>query len=44
MTIKELHQKLIRKEISVLEIVKTCLKKIEREDKKIHSFLTLVQN
>jgi len=42
MTIKELHQKLIRKEISVLEIVKTCLKKIEREDKKIHSFLTLV--
>ena len=41
MTIRELRQKLIKKELSVSEVVQNYLKKIEKEDKKIHSFLTL---
>ena len=41
MAIFELHQKLIKKEISAVELVKNYLKKIEEGDKKIHSFLTL---
>ena len=42
MTIKELRQKLLKKEISTVEIVQDLIKKIEKEDKKINSFLTLM--
>lgn len=41
MPIKELRKKLLKKEISVLELTKNYLEKIKKEDKKIRSFLTL---
>jgi len=41
MTIAELHQKFIKKEISPLEVTKKYLKNIESKDKDIHAFLTL---
>lgn len=43
MTIKELHQKFIKKELSPVEVVKDYFKKIKKEDKEIHSFLTLIE-
>jgi len=41
MSILEIHQKLINKEISAVELTKEYLNKIEDEDKQIHSFLTI---
>jgi len=41
MTIQEIHEKLIKKEISVIELIDELFEKIEREDRKIHSFLSL---
>ncbi|MFH0987576.1 MAG: Asp-tRNA(Asn)/Glu-tRNA(Gln) amidotransferase subunit GatA [Patescibacteria group bacterium] len=41
MKIKKIHQQLIKKELSVAELVKSFLSEIEKEDKKIHSFLSL---
>jgi aspartyl-tRNA(Asn)/glutamyl-tRNA(Gln) amidotransferase subunit A len=41
MTIKELHEKLLKKEISCVELTKKYLKNLEKEDKKINAFLTI---
>ena len=41
LTIKELHQLLVKKEISSEEITRSFLKQIEEKDKKIHAFLTV---
>jgi aspartyl-tRNA(Asn)/glutamyl-tRNA(Gln) amidotransferase subunit A len=41
MTIKELHKKLVQKEISPVELTKNYLNKINSEDKKIKSFITV---
>ena len=40
--IKELHQKLVNKEITAVELVQDYLKRIEKEDKQINAFLSLV--
>ena len=42
--IKETHQGLINKKFSALELAKAYLNKIKKEDKKIHSFLTVSEN
>ena len=42
MSIKEIHQKLIKKKVSAIELAQNCLKKIKKEDKNISSFLSLV--
>lgn len=39
LTIKEAHQKLQDKEISSVDLVKDCIKRIEKTDKKVHAFL-----
>jgi len=39
--LKELHQSLIKKEFSAVELAKNYLEKIEKEDKKINAFLTV---
>ncbi|MCX6744958.1 MAG: Asp-tRNA(Asn)/Glu-tRNA(Gln) amidotransferase subunit GatA [Candidatus Parcubacteria bacterium] len=39
LTIKEARQKLQAKEISSLDLVKDCIKRIEKTDSKVHSFL-----
>lgn len=44
MSIYEIHQKFIKKEISPVELAKEYLKKIAKEDKKIHSFLTISED
>jgi len=41
LTIKKIHQGLINKEFSDLDLIKTYLDKIEKEDKEIHSFLSV---
>lgn len=41
MTIKEIHQALIKKEFSAVELCRTYLNKIKKEDKKINAFLTI---
>ncbi len=41
MSINELHQKLIKKEISAIELTQEYLQKIKKEDKEINAFLTL---
>jgi aspartyl-tRNA(Asn)/glutamyl-tRNA(Gln) amidotransferase subunit A len=41
LTIKKIHQGLIKKDFSALELAKAYLEKIKKEDKNIHSFLTL---
>lgn len=41
MTVKEIHQGLIKKEFSATEICKNYLDKIKKEDKKINAFLTV---
>lgn len=44
LTIKEIHQRLLKKEFSTLELVKFYLDKIEKEDKKISAFLTVCED
>ncbi len=44
LTIKKIHQGLVNKEFSDLELTKTYLDKIEKEDKKIHSFLSVYRD
>ena len=41
LTIKEAHQKLIKKEISSVELTQACLDRIEKKDKDINAFLTI---
>ena len=41
LTIKEAHQKLIKKEISSVELTQSCLDRIEKKDKEINAFLTI---
>ncbi len=43
MSIKELHQRFIKKELSPVEVVKDYFRKIEKEDKEIRAFLTLTK-
>ncbi len=43
-TIKKVHQSLIKKEFSALELYQSYLKMIEKEDKKIQAFLTVDEN
>ncbi|HOK35259.1 MAG TPA: Asp-tRNA(Asn)/Glu-tRNA(Gln) amidotransferase subunit GatA [Candidatus Pacearchaeota archaeon] len=44
MTITELHQKFIKKELSPVEMVKDYFKKIKKDDREIHAFLTLMED
>jgi len=44
LTIKKIHQGLVNKEFSDLELTKAYLDKIEKEDKKIHSFLSVYRD
>ena len=39
LTIKDAHAKLSSKEISSLELVKACIERIKKTDKKVHAFL-----
>ncbi len=39
LTIKEAHDKLVKKEISSLELTKACIKRIKETDEKLHCFL-----
>jgi len=41
MTVKEIHQGLIKKEFSATELCRTYLDKIKKEDRKINAFLTV---
>jgi len=41
LTIKKIHESLVNKEFSALELTKSYLDKIEKEDRKIHSFLSV---
>ena len=43
-TIKKVHEALLKKEFSALELTKSYFKKIKKEDKKIKSFLTLSED
>ena len=43
LTIKEVHQGLVKKKFSALEICQAYLEKIEKEDKKIKAFLTITK-
>ncbi len=43
LTIKKAHQGLINKEFSALELTKSYLEKIKKEDKEINSFLSVYQ-
>ncbi len=43
-TIKEIHEGLLKKEFSAEELTKSYLEKIEKEDKNIHSFLTVSED
>jgi len=44
LTITQIHQALIKKEFSALELCQAYLEKIESEDKKINAFLTLTRD
>ncbi|UZE93152.1 MAG: Asp-tRNA(Asn)/Glu-tRNA(Gln) amidotransferase subunit GatA [Candidatus Nealsonbacteria bacterium] len=44
LTIKKVHQGLLKKEFSAVELTKAYLEKIKKEDKKIHSFLTVSED
>ena len=44
LTIKETHEGLLEKEFSAEELAKSYLEKIEKEDKKVHSFLTVSED
>ena len=44
LTIKKIHQGLVNKEFSDLELTKAYLDKIEKEDKEIHSFLSVYKD
>jgi aspartyl-tRNA(Asn)/glutamyl-tRNA(Gln) amidotransferase subunit A len=44
LTISKIHQGLIKKEFSALEICQAYLEKIKKEDKEIKSFLTLTED
>jgi len=44
LTIKKIRQKLLNKEFSAEELVKAYLKRVKREDKKYHAFLTLSED
>ncbi|MFA5188432.1 MAG: Asp-tRNA(Asn)/Glu-tRNA(Gln) amidotransferase subunit GatA [Patescibacteria group bacterium] len=39
LTIKEAHEKLAQKEISSLELTKSCIERIKKTDDKVHAFL-----
>ncbi len=43
LTIKEIHEGLLNKEFSAIELTKAYLDKIKKEDGKIHSFLSLCE-
>ncbi|MBU4298694.1 Asp-tRNA(Asn)/Glu-tRNA(Gln) amidotransferase subunit GatA [Patescibacteria group bacterium] len=43
-TIKEVHQSLIKKEFSVIELCRAFLARVESEDKKINAFLTITRD
>ena len=43
-TIAKIHQGLVKKDFSALELCQAYLEKIEKEDKKINSFLTLAKD
>lgn len=44
LTIKEIHQKLKKKEFSAGELAKSYLDNIKKKDKEIHAFLTLTED
>ncbi|MCK4454050.1 Asp-tRNA(Asn)/Glu-tRNA(Gln) amidotransferase subunit GatA [Candidatus Parcubacteria bacterium] len=44
LTISQTHQGLVKKKFSALELTKEYLNRIKKEDKKIHSFLTVSEN
>ncbi len=44
LTIKKVHQGLLKKEFSAVELTKAYLGKIKKEDKKINSFLTISED
>ena len=44
LTITQIHQSLIKKEFSTIELCQTYLEKIEKEDKKINAFLTITKD
>ena len=44
LTIKKIHQGLVNKEFSDLELTEAYLNRIEKEDKKIHSFLSVYRD
>jgi len=44
LTITQIHQALIKKEFSALELCQTYLEKIEKDDKKINAFLTITKD
>ncbi|MGC9049116.1 MAG: Asp-tRNA(Asn)/Glu-tRNA(Gln) amidotransferase subunit GatA [Patescibacteria group bacterium] len=43
LTILEAHQWLKEKKISAMELVQACLRQIDKEDKKINSFITVLE-
>ena len=44
LTTKEIHQRLIKKEFSALELCQAYLEKIQEKDKEISAFLTVSKN
>jgi len=44
LTIKDVHEKLLKREFSALELCRAYLEKIEKEDIKINAFLTVTEN
>ena len=44
LTIKKIHESLIKKEFSALELANSYLERIRKEDKKINSFLTVSED
>src|SRR3989339_412193 len=44
MTIAEIQKKLKNKELSCVELVGSCLKKIKKEDGEIHAFLEVFED
>jgi aspartyl-tRNA(Asn)/glutamyl-tRNA(Gln) amidotransferase subunit A len=43
LTIEKVHQSLLKRDFSAVELTKAYLKRIEKEDKEIHSFLTVCE-
>ncbi len=44
LTIKKIHEGLLKKEFSALELTKAYLEKVKKEDVKIHSFLSVCED